>query len=71
MVDLRICSIRKLFRIDDLSGYSKVKLNKKRIKEIIDKKKYGFSSRFIANKFEVSVRRVQQLVKTYKETKKY
>lgn len=39
------------------------KLNKKGIKEIIDKKEQGFSTKFIARKFEISDRRVQQIYK--------
>ena len=41
------------------------KLNKKRIKEIIDKKKHGFSTKHIAAKLGICPRRVQQIFKYY------
>ena len=42
-----------------------VKLNKERIKEIIDKKKHGFSTRHIADRLAITKRRVQQIFKQY------
>lgn len=42
-----------------------VKLNKVKIREIIDKKDLGFSSLYIARKLELSQRRVQQVYKQY------
>ena len=64
MVFCEYCSIPKLFRLEDKTS-SMVKLNKNKIKEIIDKKNLGFSSLYIARKLELSKRRVQQIYKVY------
>ncbi len=45
-----------------------VKLNKSRIKDIISKKKFGFSTRYISEKFKLSQRRVQQINRQYAVT---
>ncbi len=42
-----------------------VKLNKKRVKELIGLKRYCFSTKYIANKLNLSHRRVQQIYKEY------
>ena len=69
------CSVRKLFRqpfisLDALEGMTK--LNKKRIKWLVDQvAKYGKKPKEIAPIYNISERRVQQLVKQFSETKKY
>lgn len=59
------CSIPKLFRYVESPDSTMVKLNKNKIKEIIDKKKCGFSTKYIATKLEITQRRVQQIYKQY------
>jgi len=46
------------------------KLNKNWIKELVTKKRQGFSSRYVAGKMGVTQRRVQQIYKKYLETNK-
>lgn len=50
------------------SDSTMAKLNKGKVKDLITKKKQGFSTRYVANKAGVGERRVQQLYKYYLET---
>lgn len=45
------------------------KLNKSKVKELVTKRKQGFSTSYVANKIGISKRRVQQLYKRYLITK--
>lgn len=50
------------------SDSTMAKLNKSKVKDLIAKKKQGFSTRYISNKVGITERRVQQLYKQYLET---
>ena len=69
------CRVRKLFRhsfINESCLLGMTKLNKKRVKWLVDQVvRHGQKPKGIAGTYEISERRVQQLVKHFRETKKY
>ncbi len=67
-----MCVVPKRFRIKLLPGTSiqGMKLNKKRIRWLVNQKKKGESSDAVAKDMKLSKRRVEQIWKEYRETGK-
>src|SRR5690606_19651637 len=66
------CRVPKLFRLSSKLGriVQDMKLNKTKIRYILRQNRKGVSTKEIARDVKVSQRRVQQIIKEYKETGK-
>lgn len=66
----KVCRVPKLFRLSSKLGriVQDMKLNKTKVRYILRQNRKGVATKEIARDVKVSQRRVQQIIKEYKET---